>query len=54
MSRDRFVRNEIRAELGPQDFKVRLGYDVVRNQFDLGFNVLYGEPIKYDTLNVKM
>jgi hypothetical protein len=54
MSRDRFVRNEIRAELGPQDFKVRLGYDVVRNQFDIGFNVLYGEPIKYDTLNVKM
>lgn len=54
INRDKFVRNEIRAELGPQDFKVRLGYDVVRNQFDLGFNVLYGEPIKYDALNVKI
>jgi hypothetical protein len=54
INRDRFVRNQIRAELGPQDFKIRLGYDVVRNQFDLGFNVLYGEPIRYDALNVKM
>jgi hypothetical protein len=54
INRDKFVRNEIRAELGPQDFKIRLGYDLVRNQFDLGFNVLYGEPIKYDALNVKM
>jgi hypothetical protein len=54
INRDRFVRNEIRAEIGPQDFKIRLGYDVVRNQFDLGFNVLYGEPIKYDALNVRM
>lgn len=54
INRDKFVRNAIRAEIGPQDFKVRLGYDVVRNQFDLGFNVLYGEPIKYDSLNVKI
>jgi hypothetical protein len=54
INRDKFVRNEVRAEIGPQDFKVRLGYDMVRNQFDLGVNVLYGEPIKYDNLRLKI
>jgi hypothetical protein len=27
---------------------------MVRNQFDLGVNVLYGEPIKYDNLRLKI
>ena len=54
INRDKFVRNEVRAEIGPQDFKIRLGYDMVRNQFDLGVNVLYGEPIKYDNLRLKI
>lgn len=54
MERERFVRNEFRTEFGPQDFKLRLSYDVVRNQVFLGFNVQYGEPVKFDDLKVRI
>ena len=54
MERERFVRNEFRTEFGPQDFKLRFSYDVVRNQMYLGFNVQYGEPVKFDDLKVRI
>jgi len=54
VGREAFVRNEVRTELGPQDFKLRLSYDTVRNQIGLGFNVLYGDPVEFDNLQVKM
>jgi hypothetical protein len=54
MERERFVRNEFRTEFGPQDFKLRFSYDVVRNQMYLGFNVQYGEPVKFDDLRVRI
>lgn len=54
IERERFVRNEVRTELGPQDFKVRLSYDTIRNQIDLGFNVLFGDPVEFDKLKVKI
>ncbi|MEY3370800.1 MAG: hypothetical protein RLZZ361_1470, partial [Cyanobacteriota bacterium] len=43
-----------RTEFGPQDFKLRFSYDVVRNQMYLGFNVQYGEPVKFDDLRVRI
>lgn len=54
LEKERFVRNEFRTEFGPQDFKLRLSYDVVRNQVYLGFNVLYGEPVRFDDLRVRI
>jgi len=54
LTRDKFVRNELRVEVGPQDFKVRLAYDTVRNQIRLGFNVQFGEPTNFDTMRVKI
>lgn len=54
IDRERLVRNQVRTEIGPQDFKLRLSYDIVRNQIDLGFNILYGEPVNFDKLRVKI
>lgn len=54
LTRDSFVRNELRAEVGPQDFKIRLAYDTVRNQINIGFNVQFGEPTHFDTMRVKI
>jgi len=54
LTRDEFVRNELRAEFGPQDFKLRLAYDTIRNQMNIGFNVLFGEPTAFDTMRVKI
>jgi lipopolysaccharide export system protein LptA len=54
INRDSFVRNEMRAEIGSQDFKIRLAYDTIRNQVNFGFNVLFGEPTSFDTLRVKL
>lgn len=51
---DRFTRNQVRTEFGPQDFKLRLSYDPIRNQMDLGFNVNYGEPVKFETMKVNI
>ncbi len=54
VDRERLVRNQVRTELGPQDFKLRLSYDIVRNQIDIGFNILYGEPVAFDKLKVRI
>ncbi len=54
MTRQQFVRNEVRTEFGPHDMKLRLSYDTILNQVAIGFNAIYGEPVKYDKLKVKM
>jgi hypothetical protein len=51
---DRFTRNQVRTEFGAEDFKLRLSYDPIRNQLDIGFNVNYGEPLKFDTMKVNI
>jgi len=48
------TRNQIRAELGPPDFKFRASYDTVRNQVGFGVNMIFGEPIRYDDLKVNL
>ena len=54
LSREQFVRNEVRTEFGPHDMKLRLSYDTVLNQLAIGFNAIYGEPVKFDKLKVKI
>ncbi len=54
INKDKFSRNQVRTEFGPKDFKLRMSYDTILNQIGFGFNVLFGEPVKFDTLNVKL
>ncbi len=48
------TRNQIRAEVGPPDFKFRASYDTVRNQVGFGVNMIFGEPIRYEQLKVNL
>ena len=32
--------------------KMRLSYDTVLNQLAIGFNAIYGEPVKFDKLKI--
>ncbi|MDD9898324.1 MAG: hypothetical protein OXU45_04905 [Candidatus Melainabacteria bacterium] len=54
VDRERFTRNQLRTEFGPQDFKVRLSYDTIRNQIGLGFNVIFGDTVEFDKLRVRI
>ncbi len=53
LTRSEFVRNEVRTEFGSHDLKLRLSYDTILNQIGIGFNAIYGEPVKFDKLKVK-
>jgi hypothetical protein len=54
VDRSRVVRNEVRTEVGPQDFKVRLSYDTILNQVNLGFNMLFGDPVAFDQMRIRV
>lgn len=51
---NRITQNQLRAEFGPSDMKFRASYDTVRNQVGFGINMILGEPIKYDKLQVNI
>ncbi|MBT6843441.1 MAG: hypothetical protein HOA17_06550 [Candidatus Melainabacteria bacterium] len=54
LDKERFTRNQIRSEFGPEDFKMRVSYDTIRNQIGLGFNVIFGDTIDFERLKVKI
>lgn len=54
LDRERFVNNEIRTEFGPKDFKLRASYDPIRNQADFGINMILGDPVNFDNLDLKV
>ncbi|NQY79499.1 MAG: DUF3769 domain-containing protein [Candidatus Caenarcaniphilales bacterium] len=54
MDEDRITQNQLRAEFGASDMKFRASYDTVRNQVGFGINMILGEPIKYDKLQVNI
>ena len=54
LSDDRFTRSQVRTELGPSDFKIRLSYDTIRNQPSFGVNMIFGDPVEFDKLQVKI
>ena len=54
MDDNEITQNQLRAEFGPEDFKFRASYDTVRNQVGFGLNMIFGEPIKYDELQVNI
>lgn len=41
------------AAIGPPDLKLIVGKDFILNNYRLGFNVLYGQPVQYDKLVFK-
>lgn len=51
---DRFTRNQMRAAFGPEDFKLIVSYDSIRNQIGLGFGMMLGEAVEFDQLDVRM
>ncbi len=54
MDSEKFVRNQIRTMFGPDDFKLILSYDTILNQVGIGFNMIMGDPLKFEKLDVKM
>lgn len=54
LGREEFTSEEFRTEFGPQDFKIRFSYDVIRNQIALGFNMIFGQPVHYDSLRMRI
>ncbi len=50
---EHFVRNQVRAMIGAEDFKLIISYDTILNQLGLGFNMIMADPLKFDTLTVK-
>jgi len=45
--------NTIVAAIGPPDFKLVVGKDFILNNYRLGFNILYGQPVQFDKLVFK-
>ena len=43
----------ITAAIGPQDCKLMISRDTISGYQRLGFGVMYGDPVKFDTLKVK-
>jgi hypothetical protein len=41
------------AAIGPPDFKLVVGKDFILNNYRIGFNVLYGQPVHFDKLVFK-
>ena len=41
------------AAIGPRDFKLIVGKDFILNNYRVGFNILYGQPVQYDKLVFK-
>ncbi len=41
------------AAIGPPDLKLIIGKDFILNNYRLGFNVLYGQPVQFDKLVFK-
>ncbi len=54
LNQDRFSRLQLRTDFGPSDFKLRLSYDSIRNQAGFGLNMIFGDPVEYDKLLVKI
>ncbi|MDX1917791.1 MAG: hypothetical protein SFT81_01425 [Candidatus Caenarcaniphilales bacterium] len=52
-SRERFTAQQARIIIGPDDFKIALGWDPVRRQVNLGFNLLFGDKVDYKKLHYK-
>ncbi len=53
MDSERFARNQVRAIFGPEDFKLTLSFDTILNQLGLGFNMIMGDPLSFERLDVK-
>lgn len=51
-----FQENRFLVALGPDDFKISLGYDFIRQRTYFGFNIAFdtkGTTVKYDRLEIK-
>ena len=42
------VERQIRAKIGPKDFKMLVNWDVLRQQTQFGLNFLFGQPVDFE------
>ena len=48
LTRREFVAQQARMTIGPEDFKILLGYDPVFKRFNFGFTLLFDDKIKFN------
>ncbi len=48
LTRQQFVAQQVRATIGPEDFKFLLGYDPVFKRINFGFTLLFDDKIKFN------
>ncbi len=53
MTQKIYYSRSLLAAIGPPDLKLIVGKDFILNNYRLGFNVLYGQPVQYDKLVFK-
>ena len=45
---DEVVERQLRAKIGPKDFKMLVNWDVLRQQTQFGLNFLFGSPVDFE------
>lgn len=53
ISRSDWVSQQIRITAGPEDFKLSVGFDPVRKQFNFSFNLMFNDKIDYRKFSYK-
>ena len=42
------IEKQIRAKIGPKDFKMLVNWDALRQQTQFGLNFLFGQPVDFE------
>ena len=42
------IEKQIRAKVGPKDFKMLVNWDALRQQTQFGLNFLFGQPVDFE------
>lgn len=50
-SNSSFIAQQLGLVLGPDDFKFMVSYDPIYRRFNIGFNILFVDPVRYYHLN---
>jgi hypothetical protein len=53
MDDKKYTSRMVNAAIGPQDFKVLLSGDLVRGNYQIGFDVLYGQKVNFNKMVIK-
>ena len=45
---DELIERQVRAKVGPKDFKMLVNWDALRQQTQFGLNFLFGQPVDFE------